>query len=92
MKKFKIIGLLLSFVFCLSVSGCSINKQESGFVDGYYTATMSDYSHGWTILLSLPQTFLIPAKCFAVGLYIYSHKMLDEDSQMTVMLGSYLEA
>ena len=47
MKKFKISGLLLSFVFCLSVSGCSINKQESGFVDGYYTATMSDYSHGW---------------------------------------------
>lgn len=46
MKRFKLIGLFLGFIICISVSGCS-SKEERGFVDGYYTAMMSDYSHGW---------------------------------------------
>ncbi len=47
MKKYKMIGLFLSFILCFSISGCGNNKGETGLVDGYYTATMSDYSFGW---------------------------------------------
>ena len=47
MKKYKMIGLFLGFILCFSISGCGNNKGETGLVDGYYTATMSDYSFGW---------------------------------------------
>lgn len=47
MKKYKIIGLFLSFILCFSISGCGNSNVEAGLVDGYYTATMSDYNKGW---------------------------------------------
>lgn len=47
MKKCKIFGLIFSFILCFSISGCGDSKGETGLVDGYYTATMSDYSFGW---------------------------------------------
>ena len=47
MNKRKIFGILLGLFFCITISACGNSKGETGFVDGYYTAKMSDYSHGW---------------------------------------------
>lgn len=47
MNKCKIFGMLLGLFFCIIISACGDSKGETGFVDGYYTATMSDYSFGW---------------------------------------------
>jgi major membrane immunogen (membrane-anchored lipoprotein) len=47
MNKCKIFGILLGLFFCITISACGNSKGETGFVDGYYTAKMSDYSHGW---------------------------------------------
>lgn len=49
-KKF-IPGLCLAIVLLLAVSGCKAKK--SGLVDGYYTAEMSAFSHGWKEFVSI---------------------------------------
>lgn len=47
MSKNKIFGILFCFFFCITVSACGNSKGGTGYVDGYYTAMMSDYSFGW---------------------------------------------
>ena len=47
MKKLGIFGLILGLFLCVLISGCGSKKGESEFVDGYYTAIMSDYEYGW---------------------------------------------
>lgn len=44
MKKTKILLSLLTLIFLMLLSGCSLKNRMK---DGYYTAEMSDFSHGW---------------------------------------------
>ena len=47
MKKRGMFAIMLGLIFCMMVCGCGDSKEEGKFVDGYYTAVMSDYSFGW---------------------------------------------
>ncbi|MCI9446656.1 MAG: FMN-binding protein [Lachnospiraceae bacterium] len=47
MKRYKALWMLIGLFLCLAISGCGNSNEEAGFVDGYYTAIMSDYSFGW---------------------------------------------
>ena len=47
MRKYVISGILFGLFLCIAISGCGKNKEESEFIDGYYTAVMSDYDFGW---------------------------------------------
>ncbi len=47
MKRHRILGILLGLLLCMMISGCGSSEGENKFVDGYYTAVMSDYSFGW---------------------------------------------
>ena len=38
--------MVLLFCMCMGILAVSCKKEE-GLKDGYYTAEMSDYSHGW---------------------------------------------
>lgn len=44
MKKTKILLSLLTLIFLMLLPGCSFGNRMK---DGYYTAEMSDFSHGW---------------------------------------------
>lgn len=43
--KRRICSLVLAAVIAFSAAGC--NQKGDTLNDGYYTARMSDYSHGW---------------------------------------------
>ena len=47
MRKYGIASIWLALFICIFVSGCGNKRAAKEFVDGYYTATMSDYSFGW---------------------------------------------
>ena len=48
MKKYRMFGIILGIFLCAVLSGCGDTKQgKSDLEDGYYTAQMKDYSHGW---------------------------------------------
>ena len=47
MRKYGIASIWLGLFICILVSGCGNKRAAKEFVDGYYTATMSDYSFGW---------------------------------------------
>lgn len=44
MKRKCILIGLITLLFLMSLSGCSLGSKMK---DGYYTAEMSDFSHGW---------------------------------------------
>ncbi len=49
--KHKLCVLLLAVVLAFSAAGCS--KNSDALKDGYYTAQMSEYSHGWVEFVTI---------------------------------------
>lgn len=48
MKKYGILGIIFGLFLCVSFSGCGeAQVSEHDLKDGYYTAEMKDYNHGW---------------------------------------------
>lgn len=44
-SKLFLVGLLACI--CMALSGCGSHNPEGKWKDGYYTAMMDEYSHGW---------------------------------------------
>ena len=47
MKKRKAYAIIACILACILISGCGSKEKEAKWQDGYYTAIMGDYSHGW---------------------------------------------
>lgn len=48
MKKYGILGIIFGLLLCVSFSGCGeAQASEHDLKDGYYTAQMKGYNHGW---------------------------------------------
>ncbi len=47
MRRYKKMAIALAVTLCMMPVGCGNSQEKKELVDGYYTAVMSEYSHGW---------------------------------------------